>query len=336
MDRVDYQPLVIQDLLNLHKANELNLNPWYQRRSVWTRPQKAYLINSLFEQMPIPSCYIRHYLDVDKEKSIKEIVDGQQRIRTIIEYAGGDFAARHPDHSKRVKFSELSPAEKSKFKMTAVSAGYLINADDTDVIEIFGRLNSVAKTLNDQEKRNARFSGEFKQFCLKESAKRVQLWRDLGIFSATDIARMNEVQFISDLCINLFEGISDFSATKLNHYYAKFDEDFPDANKTKARMDKVFSTVASLAPGAIKDTIFSRSPLFFSLFVVLDSIDKKISAQKLEDCLFLIDESFNSDVPIADRSKPDADFYLACTASTQRIKSRQIRDTYIRKGLGVK
>jgi hypothetical protein len=34
MDRVDYQPIIIQDVVNLHKRDELNLRPWYQRRIV--------------------------------------------------------------------------------------------------------------------------------------------------------------------------------------------------------------------------------------------------------------------------------------------------------------
>jgi hypothetical protein len=50
MDRVDYQSMIIQDLVNDHNDNKLDLNPWYQRRSVWTRPQKAYLINTLLER----------------------------------------------------------------------------------------------------------------------------------------------------------------------------------------------------------------------------------------------------------------------------------------------
>jgi uncharacterized protein with ParB-like and HNH nuclease domain len=335
MERVDYERIVIQDLLNLNKSGGLDLNPWYQRRSVWTRPQKAYLVNTLFEQKPVPTCYIRHYLDVEKEKSIKEVVDGQQRIRTILEYENGEFAAKHPDHKKRVKISELTAAQKSKFKMTAISIGYLINADDTDVIEIFGRLNSVAKTLNGQEKRNAKFSGEFKQFCLAQAARRVKIWRDLGVFTATDIARMNEVQFTSELVINMLDGISDYSSKKVDDYYAKFEDTFSKAETITKRMEKVFSLIVKLTPKAIKDTIFARSPLFFSLFIALDSVQAKISPSALEEGLFAIDKSFtfNSDVPVADRKKADADFIAACTASTQRIKSRKIRDSYIRKAL---
>ncbi|MBI4965328.1 MAG: hypothetical protein HY913_18775 [Desulfomonile tiedjei] len=33
MDRVEYEKLIIQDLINLHKSGDLELNPWYQRRS---------------------------------------------------------------------------------------------------------------------------------------------------------------------------------------------------------------------------------------------------------------------------------------------------------------
>jgi hypothetical protein len=335
MDRVEYQPIVIQDLINLHKSEELDLNPWYQRRSVWTTPQKAYLINTIFESKPIPSVYIRHYLSIESEKSIKEVVDGQQRIRAVLEYADNAYAARHPRHQKRLKYAQLSSADKAKFKMTSLSVGYLIEADDTDVIEIFGRLNSIAKTLNQQEKRNARFSGELKQFALREAACRVQLWRDLGVFTANDIARMNEVQFVSDLAFNMLFGLSDYVSTKLDNFYKEFDEEFPHMEDLSNRMEVVFQRIASLNPKSIKDTIFSRSPIFFTLLIILDSIRGEIALGKLEESLYFIDKIFNSDKPVSERNKDDADFYVACTASTQRIKSRQIRHDYVRRVLGI-
>jgi hypothetical protein len=203
MDRVDYQPIIVQDLINWDKNGELNLSPWYQRRSVWTNAQKGYLINTLFEQKPVPTIYFRHTVDLAKDKSIREVVDGQQRIRTILEYINGDYTAHHAAHQKRIKYSELTDTQKRVFRETKLSGGFLLGASDADVIEIFGRLNSVAKTLNAQERRNAMFSGEFKQFCLRQAAEKVHLWRDLKIFSANDIARMQEVEFLSDLVLNL-------------------------------------------------------------------------------------------------------------------------------------
>ena len=71
MERVDYESLIIQDLLNFHDDHSLNIEPWYQRRSVWSGPQKAYLINTIFEKKPVPSVYIRHQIDLEQERSIK-------------------------------------------------------------------------------------------------------------------------------------------------------------------------------------------------------------------------------------------------------------------------
>ncbi len=335
MERVDYEKLIISELLNSYDSKELNITPWYQRRSVWTRPQKAYLINTLFEKNPVPTLYIRHSLDIETEKSIKEVVDGQQRIRSILEYRAGEFSARHPAHRTRVKYDKLSQTERAAFLFTSLSIGYLIGADDTDVIGIFGRLNSVAKTLNAQEKRCAKYSGEVKQFSLRVAAKHLKLWRSLGIFTANDISRMTEVQFVSDLALNMETGLSAYSASALTNFYRDNDEEFTKQDEYEERMERVFSKIAEINLSAVKDTIFSRIPLFFSMFLVLDSISANIEKSRLEDSLFNIDRIFNSGTPISERNQAEADFIIACTATTQGIRSRKIRDTYIKSMLKV-
>lgn len=325
MDRVDYESFVVQDILNFYKNEELKLDPWYQRRSVWTPAQKGYLINTLFVKKPIPTIYLRHYLDIEKEKSIKEVVDGQQRLRSIIGYLADEFSARHPSHPKPVKYSELTSKEKADLKMTKLSTGVLVNSSESDVIEIFGRLNSVSKTLNAQEKRNAKHSGQFKQFCLANAAKRVTYWRESNIFTATDISRMDEVQFISDITLNFIKGLSDYSSPKLDAIYTEYEDQFPDENKLQARINKVFRILGAVDTETIRDTIFSRSPIFFSLFIALDSMTK-VNEKKLSQILIDIDATFN-DASI--QNKSDTEFYNACTASTQRIVNRKIRHKYL-------
>src|SRR5258708_23826382 len=137
MERVDYESLIISDLLGFYNTKSLDINPWYQRRSVWSPPQKAYLMNTIFEKKPVPSIYIRQQIDIEKEKSLKEVVDGQQRVRTIIAYRADEFAAKHPQHKARVKYSQLTPAQKTSLLSTSLSVGYLIGANDQDLIEIF-------------------------------------------------------------------------------------------------------------------------------------------------------------------------------------------------------
>jgi hypothetical protein len=330
MERVDYQSLVIQDLVNLADKGELDTTPWYQRRSVWNQGQKSYLINTLFERKPIPALYLRHSLDLEKGISIKEVVDGQQRSRAIIGYCKNEFASRHPDHPKRVKFSDLTKAQKQNFLLTALPIGFLLGATDSDVIDIFARINSVAKTLNAQEKRNANFSGEFKQFCIAEASSRTEFWKEYKIFTANEIARMSEAQFMSDFVINLINGLSSYSAAILNKFYKEYDEDFKERNAIKKRIDKVFDTIVSLKPSIIKQTIFNRAPIFFSLIMVLDEM-KKHNLNKIEIGLTEVDQRFNSDTPVGERKKDDINFYNACSASTQVISTRKIRHNYIKK-----
>lgn len=327
MERVDFESMVIQDIFNFHKLEELKIDPWYQRRSVWTQTQRAYLINTLFVKKPIPTIYIRHYLDIENEKSIKEVVDGQQRIRAVLGYLNDEFVVRHPAYSKPVKYSALTPIQKTDFKMTKLPIGVLVSADEADVIEIFGRLNSISKTLNPQEKRNARFSGAMKQFCLENAAKQVTYWRDSGVFSATNISRMDEVEFVSDIVFNFVNGLSDFSAVKIDSLYREYDETFDQEEVIQKRFDRIFGFLGSLSAQTIKDTIFSRSPIFFSLFLVLDQ-KKKISIKKLEQALIDVDAIFND---VEAQGEEDKAFYAACTASTQRIKNRKERHDYLSK-----
>jgi hypothetical protein len=329
MDRVEYQSMVIQDILNLEEKGELNTTPWYQRRSVWNDGQKSYLINTVFEKKPMPALYIRHSLDFDKGISIKEVVDGQQRTRAVISFCKNEFSARHPEFNKLIKFSDLNKNQKQNFLLTALPVGFLLGATDADVIDIFARINSVAKTLNAQEKRNAQFSGEFKQFCVTQSVKRTEFWKDYGIFTGNDIARMTEVQFISDVVINLIDGLSAYSAGNVTKYYKLYDENLDNTDDLAKRLDRIFDTCVSLSPTFIKQTIFNRAPIFFSLVMVLDEI-KNPNISKIEKGLAEIDNRFNSDIPLSDRSKDDINFYNACSATTQSLTNRKTRAKYIK------
>jgi hypothetical protein len=329
MDRVDYESMVVQELLNAHDRDELDVAPWYQRRAVWTTAHKAYLINSVFESMPVPALYIRHKIDIEREKTVKEVVDGQQRVRTLLEYKANGFTARHPDHAKRIFYKDLSPAQRESFLMTKLPVAYLIGADDSDVIEIFGRLNAVSKTLNAQEKRAARYSGEFHQFCLRQAVDRLSIWRDYQIFSATEISRMAEVQFIAELAIAMMHGMQDYSAARVDAAYRGWDEEFSERVSLEQRLERIFKIIAGLDPRSIRDTIFKRSPVFYSLVLALDGVAKPPSRRDLEEVLVSIDERFNDPRPASERPKQDLDFVAACTSSTQRIRSRRTRLDYI-------
>lgn len=332
MERVDYESLIVQDVLNLHDRQELDINPWYQRRAVWRDPQKAYLINTIHEKKPVPSIYIRHKIDLESERSIKEVVDGQQRVRCLLEYRTGGFAARHPAHARPVKYEQLSKPERVGFLQTALSVGYLIGASDGDVIEIFARINSVAKTLNPQEKRNAQFSGAFKQFSLKEAVERLPFWRDNAIFTDIDISRMIEVQFVSDLAMNLLEGLQDFSGPRLSKYYKDNDDEFPAEEQIKKRLDRLFSQLLSIPPTTLKGSVFARPQVLFSLILVLDGLGQTPTATDLRKCIEDLSARVESVRSGENPSALTTDVYEAfTTGNMHRIKFRRVRRDAIKR-----
>ena len=101
---------------------------------------------------------------------------------------------------------------------------------------------------------------------------------------------------------------------------------FPRAKEINKRIERVFDFLASLDPKAISDTIFSRQPLFFSLFMALDSIES-LSKKRIEEALFDMDSRFLDE---SHQTQNDLDFVKASSATTQRITQRKIRDKYIK------
>ena len=337
MERVDYESLLIQDLLNFSNDGSLNIEPWYQRRSVWSGPQKAYLINTIFEKKPVPSVYIRHQIDVEREVSIKEVVDGQQRIRSIISYRHDEFAAAHPNHNRKVTFSELTNAQKRSFLLTALSVGYLIGAEDSDVIEIFGRINSISKTLNPQEKRNAQYSGDFKQFSLRQASMRLPFWRSTGIFSAAQISRMQEVQFISDLAINLVEGLVDFNAAKINRYYREYDVEFPQADELSERLENIFRMLVAFPASVFYDTVFRQQQLAFSLLLVVDRLRDRetVNVANIQQCMHDMDARVAAYRDLEVRADHETTFLEGFSGGNlHRINKRHIRDEALADAFG--
>ena len=337
MERVDYESLIIQDLLNFYDDRSLDIEPWYQRRSVWSDPQKAYLINTIFERKPVPSVYIRHQIDLEQERSKKEVVDGQQRIRSIISYRNGEFAAGHPAHNGKVRYSELTNPQKRSFLLTALSVGYLIGAEDADVIEIFGRINSISKTLNPQEKRNAQYSGDFKQFSLSQAAMRLPFWRSTGIFSAPQISRMQEVQFISDLAINLVEGLVDFSASKINQYYKNHDVEFPQANELSERFEDLFRKLAAVPPSIFSDTVFQQQQLAFSLLVIVDRLRDRdtVNDVNIQRCMHDVDARVAAYRDLEVKGEAETMFLEGFSGGNlHRLNKRRIRDQALSHGFG--
>ncbi len=183
----DYTLSGIQDLW---KAGDLII-PDFQREFVWTIKQSSLLIESFLMGLPVPPTFF--YID---EVNKNLVIDGQQRILSVIFFFDGYFGAE-TDQGKRLVFrltglSEKSPYHNLRFAdlkdsdqrklrgsvLRAVNIKQLSpHADNSSVYHIFERLNTGGTALKPQEIRNCVFRGPI--VAQLRTLNRDQNWRKL-------------------------------------------------------------------------------------------------------------------------------------------------------------
>jgi hypothetical protein len=227
-------------------AGALDLSPHFQRRPVWV--------------------YIRSSTSADGSTSY-EVVDGQQRIRSILDFANNDLELIGDDVTARWHgkvFEDLSDDEKTRFWTYEVVTRELESASDGDIRDLFRRLNIHAVTLNDQELRHAQFKGEFIE--LMESLAEDEWWLESRIVNVRQVRRMEDVEFVSELFISLIAGPQDKKKT-LDQYYEDFENSFPDRAAWTRRFKRTRELLTTILKANIRP--WSGKSDFYTLFSVL-------------------------------------------------------------------
>lgn len=273
----------VSDFLSFQKNKSLVLSPSFQRRPVWPKSAKSYLMDSIIQGLPIPIIFLREQTNLETLEPIREVVDGQQRLRTIISFVSPELLKDfNPDKDKftilgahnsdyaGANFHDLPTPVKQKILSYEFSVHILpSDTDDRQVLQIFARMNSTGVRLNHQELRNAAYFGVFKRLAYRLAYEQLNRWRDWGIFNETDIARMDEVEETSDLIMMMFEGIRSKSQTALNNFYKTYEDEFPYQQEIEKRFNIVMDRIDDLIGINIAETEFSRKPLFNTLFVFI-------------------------------------------------------------------
>ena len=137
---------------------ELVVAPEFQRREVWTLEQKRELIESVLMGIPLPVVYV-----FENENGLKQVVDGRQRISTLMSCLNNEFALTKltmlPQLNTK-KFQDLEPIYQSKIERYQIAV-YVIEPPTPERVkyDIFDRVNRGGTQLNSQEMRNALYCG---------------------------------------------------------------------------------------------------------------------------------------------------------------------------------
>jgi uncharacterized protein with ParB-like and HNH nuclease domain len=273
MKNFDSRTYSINDFLEWSNNKQLELNPKFQRRSVWTDTARSFLMDTIVRGKPIPKVFIRQKINVQTRLSIREVVDGQQRLRTILLYLRDGFVIskkHHPIYGG-LYFSQLDQVDEeiqANILSYEISADLLVNLPDSEILDIFSRLNSYSVTLNLQEKINANHFGPFKTLADRVAHTFNDFWVDNKILTDNDILRMGDTTLCADILIAMIEGIK--SKKQIKPFYDKYEDEFNhDPALLEERFESTIATIRGIFNNDIKGTEFKRIHLFYSLFTCI-------------------------------------------------------------------
>jgi hypothetical protein len=332
----------VADLIEWHEKKQLTLNPNFQRRSVWTPDGKSYLIDTLLRGFSMPKIYMRTVIDVETQRSVRDIVDGQQRTRAIIDFAKGRLRLnKRAGEYVGLHYSDLDEDTKQAFLSYPVSVEQLINATDKDVLEVFARLNSYTVPLNSQELRNARYQGDFKWKVREVALELGDFWAKYQVLTTRDRLRMLDDELTAEMFGVILDGVRGKGA--INKLYDRNDREFPQADEVKGRVLTTLRFIWTEFDEAMRGEFWPRPTqtliLFAAVAHALGGIpvgDIGAEMPEVAPGVALDPEKARSNLAVladaASQPTPPTrflDFVKASSASTHRIASRRARFLHV-------
>jgi uncharacterized protein DUF262 len=337
-ERSSYTPL---DFLSWREAKSFVLVPKFQRRGVWPAPARSFLIDTLLRGFPVPPIYLRIAQSEDKKRTVREVIDGQQRLSAVLDYMDGKYALSRAVGGPNVgkTFVDLGESDQKTIRTYSFICETLHGVSDQEVLEIFARLNIYSVPLNAQELRNGKYFGRFKQSAYGLAHEHVEFWRRHRIFSERSIARMLEVELTSELMILGLDGLQD-KKKSIEDFYAKYDEEFAERSTVEKRFRATIDGINEAVADTLAESEFRRPPLFYSLFgvvyhrmfgipkVTLPSPKKPMNQREASELSAAVSK-FSDLLESAGEGQPVPrgyeDFVLASQRQTDNIKPRMVR-----------
>ncbi|MCY1668466.1 DUF262 domain-containing protein [Rhizobium sp. SL86] len=181
----------IRELITIVKENRLVPRAEFQRRLVWTNKDKDFFLDSVLKGFPFPEIYVADGdVDLDSGEGTQLLVDGLQRVNTLVQYFTGDPSLKLITIPP---YKELDEDQKKAFLQYDVAVRDLGNIKRSEIVEAFQRINATKYSLEDIEINNAVYSGEINKFAQKFVDNHV--FSDHKVFSSLDYRRMGDLRF---------------------------------------------------------------------------------------------------------------------------------------------
>lgn len=220
--------------------------PEYQREFVWPEKHRSKFIESILLGFPIPMLFV-----ADMEDGNLEIVDGAQRIQTLVQFLNNDLKLNEVTlltALKGFKFEDLPAAQQKKFRTRALRMIVLEGGTkDTIRQELFHRINTQSVRAKGSEIRRGSFQGPFVTF-INRLAKDPVFLRICPISSGLKLRRENEELVTRFFCYS--DNYEDFrhDVEKFLNEYVKQHRDDQDIETREREFHSVMRFVSEHFP----------------------------------------------------------------------------------------
>jgi hypothetical protein len=233
------------------RRNEIRVDRKYQRsEKVWPDAAQSFLIESILLGFPVPKLFLHQQTDRVSRTTVHYIIDGQQRSVAIRAFADNELRLSDNLELAEAKgriYSELPDELQDRFLSYSIALDLFVNTPEDQVWDIFRRINSYEVPLNAEEQRHARWQGEFKWYIYHLASALDTYVAALGIFSASQLVRMQDMKLLAEISHALLHGISTTNKKTLDALYKDHDESFPYTQEFSEKIDDAVKFVDSLS-----------------------------------------------------------------------------------------
>jgi hypothetical protein len=350
----EYGDKTVQEFVHLFNHGQLNLEPGFQRDSVWTLGDRKKLILSILQNYPVPSVFL--YKNSEEGQLRYDVIDGKQRLEAILGFLGckrgmrfavrmhlGDSESLSDWDWRKLKHKKLADRIMAYKIQTVEVAG-----DLSDIVDLFVRINSTGKRLTGAEKRHAKYyHSPFLRRAGKLATRYERFFTENRILSPASISRMKHVELVCELMASIQTRGPINKKSALDDIIRGQGFDGRSLDRCTGEVVRTIHLVRRAIP-ELRTTRFANAVDFYSLFLLFWEMDQALciftdtrrnrQAQKLLVRLSYGVDEVRQQLRQAVGPKPDqrlfADYLLTVRGDTDGLANRRRRADLLKSVLG--